>query len=165
MRPSILAATILVVAGCSQRVTPEDEYAARDAAREATPVPAAPAPVAMPAPAAAPAPGDIAVTIEAPAGGAPSGVLFLFVRPVGASGGPPLAVRRIARPSFPLEIGIGPGDAMIPGTRFPDRVTVEARLDQDGDASTTGPEDRSARSEPVALGGAVRLVLEPGEAP
>ena len=100
-------------------------------------------------------------TIDAPAG-ATGGVLFLFVRPAGATGGPPLAVQRIPSPSFPREFAIGPQDAMVAGGPFPERVTLEARLDQDGNAMTEGPGDFVARSETSPGATGVALALAPG---
>lgn len=166
-RISLLA--FLVAAACSQRVTPEEDYARQERER---PLLSASSAAPVPAPSAAEAPGgmptgggasddDIEVTIEAaPAVAGGGGVLFVFVRPSGAAGGPPLAVQRIAGPEFPLTVTIGPANAMMPGTTFPDLVTVQARLDRDGDAMTEGPEDGAAASEAMAPGGAVRLVLE-----
>ena len=45
------------------------------------------------------------------------GTLFIIARR-GAGGGPPLAVRRIPSPRFPLEFSIGPENVMIPGVVF-----------------------------------------------
>ncbi len=166
------------MAACSQRVTPEEEYA--DQPRERPLLPAGEAPV-MPAPGGAtpmmpggrPAAGGAAasgpgvdVTIELARGGAPpasGAILFVFVRPEGVTSGPPLAVRRVERPDFPMSFEIGPADAMMPGTVFPDRVQVQARLDQDGVVTTTAPGDWSARSDPVAPGGEATLVLSPSD--
>lgn len=157
--PSFTAIALLLLAACSQRVTPEEEFAQQERERPliqmepgAATAPALPAtgpatgfaagPAAEPADAAQ----TIRGTIEAPAGTG-GGVLFLFVRAAGAAGGPPLAVQRIPSPSFPLEFAIGPQDAMMDGGPFPERVTIEARLDGDGNAMTEGPEDLSARTE------------------
>ena len=156
-----LAATLL--AACSQRVSTEEEFASQERERPIVSAEGARLPVvagapaggmggsASPASTGAPATAEdraqtIRGTIEAPA--APgSGVLFLFVRAVGVTGGPPLAVQRIPSPSFPREFSIGPQDAMIAGGPFPARVSLEARLDADGNAMTEGPEDLSARAE------------------
>jgi hypothetical protein len=97
-------------------------------------------------------------TIEAPADAA-GGILFLFVRPAGATGGPPLAVQRIPSPSFPLDFAIGPQDAMVASGPFPDRVSIEARLDGDGNAMTEEPGDLSARSEVAPGASGVTLAL------
>ena len=52
------------------------------------------------------------------------------------AGGPPLAVLRIAAPSFPVDFEIGPGDVMIPSMRFEGEIELSARLDSDGNAMT-----------------------------
>ncbi|HYO46762.1 MAG TPA: hypothetical protein VEY33_08755 [Gemmatimonadota bacterium] len=169
---SIVVALALAVA-CSQRVTPEEEFARQDRERPIVsaegaslpPVAGAPAPRGMSGAAPTAAPEDAAQTIrgtiEAPAG-ASGGVLFLFVRAAGATGGPPLAVQRIPSPSFPREFSIGPQDAMMAGGPFPDRVSVEARLDQDGNAMTEGPGDLSASSETAPGSTGITLTLAPG---
>jgi hypothetical protein len=50
---------------------------------------------------------------------------------------------------------------MVASGPFPDRVTLEARLDQDGDAMTEGPGDLSARSETAPGASGVALTLAP----
>ena len=164
--PIALALTVGV--GCSQRVTTEAEFARQERERPLVPAESVSRPpVAVEGGPAAPveAPDDarqtIRGTIDAPTG-ATGGVLFLFVRAVGATGGPPLAVQRFPSPSFPLDFGIGPRDAMVAGGPFPERVTVEARLDQDGNAMTEGPDDLSARSETAPGATGVALTLAPG---
>ena len=167
MRFDCRAAIVLVaVAACSQRVSTEEEFAQRERERPLVSVPmSAPAETAVSQAGPASAPSDpaqtIRGTIEAPAG-ASGGVLFLFVRPAGATGGPPLAVQRIPSPTFPLEFAIGPEDAMVASGPFPERVTLEARLDGDGNAMTEEPGDLSARSEtgPGASGVSLALAAE-----
>src|SRR5690606_25422737 len=44
----------------------------------------------------------------------PSATLFLIARPAGETSGPPLAVRRIAQPEFPLELQLSDADSMLP---------------------------------------------------
>jgi hypothetical protein len=179
MRIRSLAGLILVTIACSQRVTPEEDYARAERERprlgdaEVAAMTGAPqeAPAAgMPAARdeAAPAADAVTVTIEWPGSqdepAASSDVLFVFARPVGATAGPPLAVRRIFAPSFPASLAISSADAMVPGTAFPARVTIQARLDRDGNAMTTMPGDWAAASAPVVPGGEARLVLAPVEA-
>jgi hypothetical protein len=160
---------VLMAVGCSQRVSTEEDFAQQERERPLVAVPvgasaenAAPqgAPMIAPAEGADPAQ-TIRGTIEAPAG-AGGGILFLFIRPAGATGGPPLAVQRIPSPSFPLEFAIGPQDAMVAGGPFPERVSIEARLDGDGNAMTEEPGDLSARGEvaPGASGVALALSAE-----
>ena len=166
MRIDFPAALVLVaVAACSQRVSTEEEFAQRERERPLVVVPmGAPeenapqgAPMSAPTDDADPAQ-TIRGTIEAPAA-ASGGVLFVFVRPAGALGGPPLAVQRIPAPTFPLEFAIGPQDAMVSSGPFPERVTLEARLDADGNAMTEEPGDLSARSETAPGTSGVALTL------
>lgn len=73
-------------------------------------------------------------------GRVPSGaVLFLIAR--GAGAGPPLAVKRIPDPRLPLEFEIGPEDRMIQQLPFAGPLSISARLDGDGNASTREPGD------------------------
>ncbi len=69
----------------------------------------------------------------------PDAVLFLVARR--GDGGPPLAVVRVPRPSFPLEFSIGPEDRMIEAMPFAGPLTLSARVDQDGNATTRSPGD------------------------
>jgi hypothetical protein len=170
MRSAFPIAVTVVLGACSQRVTPEEEFAREERERpivsaEAVQMAPAAPPDGMGARSLASSAEDAAQTIrgtiEAPADAA-GDVLFLFVRAAGAVGGPPLAVQRIPSPSFPHEFVIGPQDAMIAGESFPERVTVEARLDGDGDAMTEEAGDLSARSEtaPGATGVTLALAAE-----
>ena len=165
--PSFTAIALLLLAACSQRVTPEEEFAQQERERPliqvepgAATIPAPPA--AGPAAGSAAGPEDAAQTIrgtiEAPPGTG-GGVLFLFVRAAGATGGPPLAAQRIPSPSFPLAFAIGPEDAMMDGGPFPERVTIEVRLDGDGNAMTEAPGDLSARSEAAPGDSGLSLAL------
>ena len=158
------AIVLFALAACSQRVSTEDEFAERERERPLVSVPmGAPAEAAAPQSGSASPPSAdpaqaIRGTIEAPAG-VTGDVLFLFVRPAGAAGGPPLAVQRISSPAFPLEFAIGPEDAMVASGPFPERVTIEARLDGDGNAMTEEPGDLSARSESAPGASGVTLAL------
>lgn len=189
--PKLLTAGIvtLLLSGfaCSQRVEPEEEYARRERERPLLPASAAPpalvtgsgggGPVAgaMPSGPAeivggsgggtAPAGPGVSGTIQAPGLAAPpaGAVLFVIVRPADRAGGPPLAVRRLTPSAFPVDFEVGPQDAMMGGGPFPDQVTVEARLDGDGDPLSRGPDDRSAGSVTVQTGATgVTLRLDAG---
>jgi hypothetical protein len=81
----------------------------------------------------------------------PGGVLFVIAR--GEGGGPPLAVKRIVDPGFPLEFEIGPADRMIEQMPFAGPLRLSARLDADGNATTRNPGD---------LQGAAPGAVEPG---
>ena len=181
-KPGIIAAILILlpVLACSQRVQSEEEYASNERERPLLPSSAAPPALvtgsgAQPmggspgpaAPEAASAEGEgVSGTVEAPGLGTPpvGAVLFVFVRAAGQTGGPPLAVRRMTPRAFPLDFEIGPQDAMMARGPFPDQVTVEARLDGDGDPLSRSPGDRSAASGPVPPGTTgIVLRLAPGE--
>lgn len=172
-RPALLLAAAflagLLAGACSQRVTPEEEFSETDRERpliDPSQLPpgmaeggAAPAAAPMRGGAASegaasePAADAIRGTIALPEGeSAGSATLFVFVRAPGVTGGPPLAVQRWPGSALPLEYAIGSESAMMGGGSLPDEVVVQARLDADGNAMTTGEGDRSAQSEPVAPG-------------
>jgi cytochrome c-type biogenesis protein CcmH len=77
--------------------------------------------------------GDVADRVPA------TSVLFVIAR--SGEAGPPLAVRRIASPQFPLDFAIGPGDRMITALPFAGPLRLTARLDGDGNAATLEPGD------------------------
>jgi cytochrome c-type biogenesis protein CcmH len=126
-------------------------------ARGAPPLPSETAAAATPAAA-------IQGTVElAPelAGRAPSGaVLFIIAR--GGGPGPPLAVKRIADPRFPVAFSIGPEDRMIQTMPFSAPISLSARIDADGNATTRSPGDiTGAAAAPVAPGETgVAIVLD-----
>ncbi len=109
----------------------------------------------------APIQGEIDIAPEH-AGSSPAGaILFIIARNAGVLRGPPLAVLRIADPSFPLVFSIGPDDVMIPSMTFAGPISLSARLDADGNAMTRGAGDISSPvGEPVSPGTTgVRLLL------
>jgi cytochrome c-type biogenesis protein CcmH len=95
------------------------------------------------------------------AGRVPDGaVLFLIARR--AEGGPPLAVKRIESPGFPLDFELGPGDRMIEAMPFAGPMRLSARVDADGNATSRTPGDllgeASAPVEPGASG--IELLID-----
>lgn len=78
-------------------------------------------------------------------------VLFVVARR--GSAGPPTAVKRVASPRFPFDFVIGPADRMIATMPFEGPLTITARLDGDGNATTRQPGD---------LQGAVPTAVAPG---
>ncbi len=76
--------------------------------------------------------------------------LFIALRP--ASGGPPLAVKRIEDPKFPFEFELSESDAMMPGTVFEGDVELSVKLLQESNPLSQTPGDLSARF-PVKIGG------------
>ena len=65
--------------------------------------------------------------------------LYIVARAAGAGGGPPLAVKRIVGPTFPISFSLGAGDVMMPGMAFEGPLDLSARLDRDGDPLTREP--------------------------
>lgn len=69
-------------------------------------------------------------------------VLFIIAR---KKVGPPLAVKRVVAPQFPLEYQLGPQDVMLPGAVFQGEVDLSVRLDRDGNAGPAQPGDLTGR--------------------
>lgn len=94
------------------------------------------------------------------AGQTTTGVVFVMLREAGASGGPPLAARRIDAARFPVAFEIGAGDSMM-GGELPETLLVEARLDRDGNAASREASEPLARRDGVKRGSSgVVLILE-----
>ena len=94
---------------------------------------------------------ELAAGLSAP----PTATLFVFLRD--EAGGPPSAVRRIQSPTFPLEVVLGPEQAML-GRPMPTSGTLSVRLDADGSASTRDDSDLSVETE-VEAGSRTTVVL------
>jgi len=87
------------------------------------------------------------------------GILFVFARAAGVSEGPPVAVKRLPA-RFPAAFELSEADSMM-GQPLPEKLLIEARLDEDGDPTTRPPTDPKARLDGVKLGRAdVHLVLK-----
>lgn len=100
---------------------------------------------------ALPVSGTLTLAPELEGAVASGAILFLIAR--GAATGPPLAVQRIPEPSFPLDFEIGPADRMIQQMPFAGPLTITARVDGDGSATTREPGDLvGATSEQVQPG-------------
>ena len=80
--------------------------------------------------------------------------LFIIARPAGSAKGPPLAVKKIDRPVFPLGYSLGAENVMMQGVSFSGKVTVIARIDTDGNPTTREAGDLSGdyKKNPVAVG-------------
>jgi len=80
---------------------------------------------------------------------APNAVLYIIVRQAGATSGPPVAVRRVSPPlKFPLQFTVDETNTMIPNTPFPEKVTLTARIAQNGSASPIRPGDIEGTGAP-----------------
>jgi cytochrome c-type biogenesis protein CcmH len=91
------------------------------------------------------------------------GVLFIIARSTSSAGGPPLAVKKIAAPKFPVSYSLSSQDVMMPGTPFSGKVFLTARLDQDGNPTTKEPGNVAGeyRKNPVDVGGKkIDIVLD-----
>ena len=80
--------------------------------------------------------------------------LFIIARPSDTGKGPPLAVKKIDRPVFPLSYSLGAENVMMQGMPFTGNVTITARLDKDGNPTTRQPGDLTGdyKGNPVAVG-------------
>ncbi|HTN73402.1 MAG TPA: cytochrome c-type biogenesis protein CcmH [Methylomirabilota bacterium] len=89
-------------------------------------------------------------------------VLFIIARPAGAGGGPPLAVKKIDRPIFPVSYSLGSENVMMQGRPFSGKVNISVRLDKDGNPITRQPGDISGElKNPVDVGSKnVDIVLD-----
>ena len=139
------------------RIFPEG---AKQAAEAVPALPPAPAPAPSRGVAAGGAPFEGTVRLGEGLSGAPGATLFIIARR--GAGGPPLAVKRIVDPAFPLAFQIGPEDRMIEGMPFTGPLQVTARLDADGNATSRTPGDlQGAAAGPVQPGDAgVEIVLD-----
>lgn len=83
----------------------------------------------------------------------PNAALFIIARPGGA-GGPPLAVRKIDKPTFPLTYSLSQENVMMQGTPFTGKINITVRLDKDGNAVTRGAGDMSGdyKKNPAEVG-------------
>jgi cytochrome c-type biogenesis protein CcmH len=81
-------------------------------------------------------------------------VLFIIAKSTDGAGGPPLAVKRIANPKFPVAYSLNAQDVMMPGTPFSRKLFVSARLDQDGNPATKEPGNLAGeyKKNPVDVG-------------
>jgi len=75
----------------------------------------------------------------------PGAVLFVIART--APSGPPLAVVRVATPTFPAKFSIGPEDRMIQSMPFAGEIRISAHVDADGNAMTRDPGDLHGAAE------------------
>jgi len=172
-------AAVVALAGCDRRIEPFDPderveapdlarifpegarvVEERERAAGAAP-PAAPGAVPTPAggrgappvvaDSGAPIRGTLELASELDGATPRGGVLFIMAR--SPQGGPPIAVKRVVEPRFPMEFEIGPGDRMIQAIPFAGPLLLSARVDGDGNATSREPGDLSgAAAAPVAPG-------------
>jgi cytochrome c-type biogenesis protein CcmH len=84
----------------------------------------------------------------------PNAALFIIVRSAGGAGGPPLAVKKIDKPAFPLTYSLSQENVMMQGTPFTGRVSISVRLDKDANpvTRTVGDLTGEYKKNPVEVG-------------
>jgi cytochrome c-type biogenesis protein CcmH len=84
----------------------------------------------------------------------PQAALFIIARPAGGAGGPPLAVKKIDKPTFPLNYSLGQENVMMQGMPFTGKINITVRLDKDGNPTTRGAGDMSGeyKKNPAEVG-------------
>jgi cytochrome c-type biogenesis protein CcmH len=84
----------------------------------------------------------------------PNAALFIIARRAGGAAGPPLAVKKIDRPTFPLVYTLGQENVMMQGTPFTGKIDIIVRLDKDGNPTTRGAGDMTGdyKKNPVEVG-------------
>lgn len=80
--------------------------------------------------------GKITIDAKLKANTDPNAALFIIARPAGGVAGPPLAVKKIDKPTFPLSYSLGQENVMMQGTPFAGKINITVRLDKDGNAMT-----------------------------
>ncbi|MGH7768497.1 MAG: cytochrome c-type biogenesis protein CcmH, partial [Candidatus Binatia bacterium] len=106
-------------------------------------------------PAAAQIQGTVDIDPKAKGKIASQAVLFIIARATNSAGGPPLAVKKIGSPKFPVSYSLTGQDVMMPGGAvFSGKVSISARLDQDGNPSTKEPGNLAGeyKKNPVDVG-------------
>jgi hypothetical protein len=91
-------------------------------------------------------------------------IVFIIARSgsAGGKGVHPVFAKRLDVTSFPIAFSLSAQDSMM-GQAPPAKVSLEARIDLDGDAMTREPGVPSAKIDSVAIGSSnVSLVLKPG---
>ena len=98
--------------------------------------------------------GTIAIDAKLKAKIDPNAALFIIARPAGGPGGPPLAVKKIDKPAFPLSYSLSQDNVMMQGTPFSGKINISVRLDKDGNPSTRGAGDLTGeyKKNPAEVG-------------
>lgn len=88
-----------------------------------------------------------------------SGIVFVFARPAGQTGGPPVAVKRLNITSFPTKLEFSSSDSMM-GDPLPPKMHLEAHLSSSGDVTSKKPTDPKAVADGIATKSSVTLTLK-----
>lgn len=98
--------------------------------------------------------GKITIDAKLKASIDPNAALFIIAHPAGGAGGPPLAVKKIDRPTFPLDYTLSQENVMMQGIPFTGKINLTVRLDKDGNPVTRTPGDMTGgyQKNPVDVG-------------
>jgi len=98
--------------------------------------------------------GKISIDAKLKGGIDPNAALFIIARPATGGGGPPLAVKKIDRPTFPVDYTLSQDNVMMQGTPFTGKINLTVRLDKDGNPVTRSPGDMTGeyKKNPVEVG-------------
>jgi hypothetical protein len=179
-RAVVLCAALAALAACDRHVEPFDPAeeprepdlsrifpdaaqiapVTREAPLEPPPPPGLRGAPALAAEAGAPIRGTLRVAPGFEAAVPAGAVLFLVAR--SGTGGPPVAVKRIDAPRFPLDFELGPDDRMLESVPFAGALWLSARLDGDGNATSRTPGDlQGTLAQPVVPGtSGVEILLD-----
>jgi tetratricopeptide (TPR) repeat protein len=113
-----------------------------------------PEPAGAAAPSSAQISGKISIDSKLQASVDPNASLFIIARPASVAGGPPLAVKKVDRPTFPLDYSLGQENVMMQGTPFSGKINITVRLDKDGNPTTRRSGDLFGdyKKNPVEVG-------------
>jgi hypothetical protein len=80
--------------------------------------------------------------------------LFIIARSGAGAAGPPLAVKKVDKPTFPLNYSLSQENVMMQGTPFTGKINIIVRLDKDGNPTTRTPGDMTGeyKKNPVEAG-------------
>ena len=149
MKALVVLPLVALVACNDHQKAPDDVPLGNKASAPAANAPST-APAAAPTDAAAPAAaapdgpyvsGTISVA-DALKDKTPKGAtLFIMARIEGMTAGPPVLVKRVSDVTLPYAFKLEQGDLMMQAPTLPERLSLQARLDQDGDAMSKVPGD------------------------
>jgi cytochrome c-type biogenesis protein CcmH/NrfG len=71
----------------------------------------------------------------------PQAALFIIARSGAGAAGPPLAVKKVDKPTFPLNYSLSQENVMMQGLPFTGKINIIVRLDKDGNPTTRTPGD------------------------
>ncbi|MGZ8519863.1 MAG: cytochrome c-type biogenesis protein CcmH [Candidatus Binatia bacterium] len=98
--------------------------------------------------------GTIAIDAKLTSNLDPNAALFIIARPAGNPGGPPLAVKKIDKPKFPLQYSLSQENVMMQATPFSGKINLTVRLDKDGNPTSRGAGDLTGeyKKNPAEVG-------------